>query len=388
MKTKSTTVKNILSGMLLLLASALMLSCTQKSGYTITGEIDPQMFSVDSIYLYRSDATPFASAPVKDGKFTLKGHVEKVEKAMIGNIGQQFATNIIIENGQQYELLIKDDMILLKGGDIQEKVLGFVNSEEYKNAVRNYNETGEALLEDYDENDKERAEEIELILDEKGNKVLEIENAHFARLIEGNEPTIVKLLALTETQDWRNYPVEKRNQLLDEYEKELGQNELIDEYRDYLSGEEELLAAAQGVSVGNPYINITAQTREKQPVELANVIAGNKYTLLEFWASWCGPCRAEIPHLKRVYEKYKSEGFEIYAISVDDEEADWLKALDEVNTPWINVRNAEGFNGGAVKSYGIQGVPSSFLIDKEGNIVASMDQLRGEEMDKVMEGLF
>ncbi|MDO5663882.1 MAG: TlpA disulfide reductase family protein [Bacteroidia bacterium] len=388
MKKNLNIAKHLFAALIILPALALFISCKNTSGYTISGEIDSDMFSIDSIFLYRpTDGTPFASAPVKDGKFTLKGNADKVVKAILGNSELGFGTNIILENGQQYEFSLKDGIVLLKGGILQEKVLGFVNSEAYRKAVEEYNKLGTELTQDYDGNDKARNEEIESILATAGDKVLQIENAHFANLIEGNEPTIVKLLALTETQDWENYSVEKRSELLNVYEKELGKHEVIDGYREYLSSEDDLMTAAENVGTGKPYINITAQTREKQSIELSNTIANNKYTLLEFWASWCGPCRSEIPHLKKAYDKYKAKGFEIYAISLDDNEADWLKAMDEEKTPWINVHNAEGFNGEVIKAYGIRGIPSSFLIDKDGTIVASMDELRGDSLDEILQSL-
>ncbi|MDO5522536.1 MAG: TlpA disulfide reductase family protein [Bacteroidia bacterium] len=385
MKKKSTVLKNMLSGIIILAAVTLMSCNANKSGYTITGTIDPDVISFDSIYLYNQKMETIASAPMQDGRFEMKGKTEQPQKLVIGNIAANFGLEIILENAT-YTMVVNDDEFSLKGGNIHDKVMGFNNNAEYNNALEEYHAAEDEFFA-IDEKDTAKLKVAEVEMDEKAKAVMKIQDDHFRRLLEGNEPTLTKLFALNQSQDWRGYPIEKRLELLDTYEKELGKHELIDEYRQYLTTEEELTAAAETVAVGQPFINIAAQTRDKETVELARVVSENEYTLLDFWASWCGPCRAEMPHLKKEYEKYKDKGFEIYAISLDDKESDWLKALDEENTPWINVHNAEGFNGEVVKLYGIQGIPSAFLIDKEGTIVASNDDVRGDDLATLLESL-
>lgn len=371
---------------MVLLSAFTLVSCKgNASGYTIKGSIETDMFSLDSIYLYEA-STPIVSAAVKDGKFEIKGKVEEPKKMILGDMESGFGVDIILEN-TDYTLVVNDNEITLKGGNLHEKVLGYTNDEAYNKAINEYMDAEDAFFELNDESDKEKYAAAEAIVNKKGQAVVKIQNDHFRKLLEGNESTLVKLFALNQSEDWEAYPIEKRLELLDVFEKELGALPLLTRYREYLINDQEMSAAAKNVAIGKPYINVVAQTRDKQTVELANVIAANKYTMLDFWASWCGPCRAETPNLEKAYEKYKAKGFEIYAISLDEKEADWLKALDEENTPWINVYNAGGYGGEVVKSYGIQGIPSSFLIDKDGNIVASMDQLRGEELDITLQNL-
>lgn len=100
---------------------------------------------------------------------------------------------------------------------------------------------------------------------------------------------------------------------------------------------------------------------------------GKKYVLLDFWASWCGPCRREIPNVKKAYELFKDKGFEVVSISIDEKEADWKKALDEEKLPWPNFRDKAVADQFMVKS-----VPTVYLCDAEGNIVAANEELRGE----------
>ena len=90
--------------------------------------------------------------------------------------------------------------------------------------------------------------------------------------------------------------------------------------------------------------------------------------MLEFWASWCGPCRGEIPHLRHVYQEYKDKGFEIISISIDEKKTDWDKAMKEEKMVWKQLCDPNGFNGPVAQKYNITGVPTCILLDKEGRI--------------------
>jgi len=95
-----------------------------------------------------------------------------------------------------------------------------------------------------------------------------------------------------------------------------------------------------------------------------------KYTLVDFWASWCKPCRSQNKKLIPVYEKYKSQGFEIYAVSVDNYEKKWKKSLQHDKTPWVNTIARNGFNNKYLKNFKIHSIPSNFLIDANKKIIA------------------
>ena len=139
--------------------------------------------------------------------------------------------------------------------------------------------------------------------------------------------------------------------------------------------------------VGQPYINILQSDAEGQIVTLTSVIENpaNKYTLVDFWASWCGPCMGEVPHLKETYDKFHKKGFEIYGVSFDNNRDKWLAAVKDNGMKWIQVSDLNGFDNPAAKDYAVQGIPSNFLIDASGNIVAK--NLRGEDLYKKVEEL-
>jgi len=105
-----------------------------------------------------------------------------------------------------------------------------------------------------------------------------------------------------------------------------------------------------------------------------------KYVLLEFWASWCVPCRAENPDLLIAYKKYQEKGFVVVGISLDDKKDRWEKAIEEDKLPWIHVSDLNAFDNKLAKLYGVQPIPDNFLIDPQGKIIAR--QLRGKEVQE------
>ena len=112
-----------------------------------------------------------------------------------------------------------------------------------------------------------------------------------------------------------------------------------------------------------------------------------KYILLEFWSSWCGPCRAENPRLLKVYNQYKEKGFEIYAVSLDDKKESWQNTVKDDKITWITVSDLKGpTNSKAAMLYEVSAIPRNFLIDREGKIIAT--DLRGEDLAEKLGEIF
>lgn len=111
-----------------------------------------------------------------------------------------------------------------------------------------------------------------------------------------------------------------------------------------------------------------------------------KYVLLDFWASWCPPCRRENPNLVKVYEKYQSKGFEIYQVSLDKTRDAWLRGINEDGLHWVHVSDLQFWNSIVVPVYNIQGIPMSYLLDKRGRIMAQ--NLRGEMLEEELKQIF
>ena len=137
---------------------------------------------------------------------------------------------------------------------------------------------------------------------------------------------------------------------------------------DYINKQERL-------EVGQPFIDFTLMTNNGTKVVLSEMIPQNKLTLVDFWASWCGPCRHENPVVKAAYEQFHELGFDVIGVSVDQDEAKWLQAVEEDQLPWTQVRDTENK---ASEAYMIYYIPANFLFDQDGNMVAK--GLRGEDL--------
>jgi peroxiredoxin len=110
-----------------------------------------------------------------------------------------------------------------------------------------------------------------------------------------------------------------------------------------------------------------------------------KVVLLDFWASWCGPCRASNKDLVKLYSKYKSKGFEILGVSLDDEKTKWKNAIKQDKINWLQVNDNGGWEAKTAAAWNINSIPTSFLIDKDGRLLA-MD-LEGKELEKALKYL-
>ncbi len=111
-----------------------------------------------------------------------------------------------------------------------------------------------------------------------------------------------------------------------------------------------------------------------------------QYVLLDFWASWCPPCRKENPNLVRLYHKHKDQGFEIYQVSLDRSRKEWLRGIREDNLDWVHVSDLQFWNSSVVPIYNIQGIPTNYLLDPEGKIIAG--NLRGLQLEAKLEEIF
>jgi thiol-disulfide isomerase/thioredoxin len=148
----------------------------------------------------------------------------------------------------------------------------------------------------------------------------------------------------------------------------------------------ELAAAVKKTAVGARFVDFSFEDHEGNPVKLSDRVGKGKYVLLEFWASWCGPCRKDIPHLKEIYELYHSAGFEIIGISMDSNKGSWLKAVADEQMPWLQVSNLEAFNGDLDKVYNFTGIPACVLVGPDGIIVDR--NTRGSWMDRKLIELY
>lgn len=373
-------------------------ACTQQKpeGFVINGTIkgNTENATVRLIDFVNNDETPLDSAVIKDGKFQLKG---KLESPGMYQLWIELPDTTLKDSDRNlgYRFYIENSEITFEA-DAADMPSYYYDPE--RNGVPVI--TGSAV-EDLNKKFKEGQKEIVNRLQELDKKIMD---EYHLPSFENKEDVEAGIRYQTEVEELSK----QRNDYIMQFVKENTASPIaLDQVLYWLYGGSKTAAewgeiqalltpqwkgnkrfedinsqieAKKKMSKGEVFPDAEFLNEKGEKVMLSSVLPKGKYVLVEFWASWCGPCRGEIPHLKKVKQKYPE--FEIVNISIDEEDADWRKALTEEKMSWVQLNYPKGFEGTTQTVYGIWGIPAGFILDTEGRILLS--NARGVTLDKFL----
>lgn len=358
--------------------------------YTIGGDLSA--FCDSGEFLLRMSESAgrniVAEAQIVDGRIFLEGAVDAPRNVYFeilnatGRDGYRIASmkgqSFVLEPGELTLTMDSRAKFVVRGGQYNDIVINSWRlSPEYVRVHDDYRRTDWAAAGETEAERRAREAESAALFEE----MLRLENQGRRRVALGHEDPLARKLTIQST--WLRGPwiMDALRQLAEMIPHDPWVAERLALEEAYAAGQ----AQAATLDVGSEVRNFEAETLDGAIVSVSAAREGKNVILLEFWASWCGPCRVEIPHMKQAYSRYGPRGFEILSFTVDDRREDWVEASEEEDLPWINA--GMGIDHPATEAYGVTGVPANFLVDAaSGEIVAR--NLRGRKLDEALEERF
>lgn len=366
---------------LLTLALLPALAFAQNGKYTVKGRVG-NLNSPAKVYLMyaKGQNEPVTdSSGVKNGEFSFEGSVPEAVAAVLvmdrNGVGlQNISPN---SNPDILRFYIESGEVKVSSSDSLSKaeVSGKVNNDNkaLQAQLKPMNEKLAALNNEFRSASPERqqAQEFRNGLQARFEQIREQQNAVLKAFVKAHPESFVSVSAIQRLSQESSDPVEMES-LIGKLSPVLQRNASIQEVS---AG----LQAAKKTAVGVQAMDFTQEDVNGKPVKLSDF--KGKYVLLDFWASWCGPCRQENPNVVKAYNKYRDKNFTVLGVSLDRENGKdaWLKAIKDDGLTWTQVSDLKFWNNSVAVMYGIKAIPKNFLIDPAGKIVAS--DLRGDELD-------
>ena len=312
------------------------------------------------------------SVTLKDGKGTLTGTIKSPELYYLTFKSFNIYVPLWLENSK---ITVNAGMRTLrnpviKGSKTQDEFMA------YEDSIKSFRDQEGRLAQKYRMARMEKKEDIMKAAEKKYDS---LENKRldyvFGYVMRHNKSVISPYLVMRNSFA---FTLGKLDSVTSNFDTTLSNNT-------YVKLLKERVATLKRVAIGQHFINFTLNDTTGKPVSLSSVVKDHKYTLVDFWASWCGPCRAENPNVVAAYKKFHKKGFTVFGVSFDKDHASWVKAIKHDGLDWTQVSDLKYWQSAAGKLYGVQSIPHNVLIDQKGIIIAQ--DLRGAALQEELKTL-
>ena len=352
----------------LLAAAAVFAACNSgNKGYTVTGTIEGAADG-DTVYLETTQGRQFVkldTAIITNGTFTFEGTQDTTVNRFIsykveGKEGM--AINFFLENGK----------INIKMSQNENSATGTANNDIYQEFRVQSDGLNKQMMEIYESmSDTTLTDEQRQAkggdMDRLEKQMVEAAKTFICKNI--TNPVGVQLLK----QNYYYLDVAELDPLMPQIPAAYDNDEAINKIKNNV---EKMKATA----VGQKFTDFEMLTPEGKAVKLSDYVGKGKVVLVDFWASWCGPCRREMPSLVEAYAKYKGKNFEIVGVSLDRDGEAWKEGIKKLNITWPQMSDLKYWDSEGAKMYAVSSIPHTMLIDAEGTIIAR--GLHGEELQE------
>ncbi len=358
-------MKNVL---LAIFSVAILVGCQPKS-YEVTGTLEGATSErVILKKLRKGQPVDVDTVEMVDGVFTFTGSVEAPEL--------YFA---VVDGKQQPAVFFVSNNKITITGNVDNLAEAEIKGSESTELFNKFNDEvpgqdrAEELQQEFQMAYMSQDADKQKLIQEEMQSIMEDQRAYFKTFVDANTDNACGLFLASQMAP--SLDLEELRALIGKFESSMADHVYLTEIKDLLGPLEEFEKAQAATAEGAVAPDFTLKNTDGEDVSLSDF--RGSYVLVDFWASWCAPCRQENPNVVKAYKAYNSKGFEVLSVSVDRDTEAWKKAIKEDGLTWTQVHADEA--SGVAKDYGIQSIPSTFLLDKEGKIIAK--NLRGEALE-------
>ena len=367
-------------------AALLLMSCTGGDNYKIDGTAEGVKDGT-AVYLQeisgQNQLKNLDTTKVKGGKFSFDPtEVEMPDLNLITVDGIRGNVIFIAENENIKVKVNKDSIVAstIKGGAENDYFKNYFDEVMGSNKERQrINQQGQAAFREGDTSKVESLRaEMENINDNSKSQRL--------KMVEGHPGSTVSVIILTDLLGTRLIEPKKAEEEFKALDQKVQDSDKGKKLKEMIAKAKSQEIASKLPEIGNKAPSFTGPTPDGKEIALSDVLG--KYTIVDFWASWCKPCRMENPNVVKLYKKYHEQGLNIISVSLDkpDNKKAWTDAIIKDNMTWTHVSHLKFWKEPIARKYGITAIPATFLLDENGVIVDK--NLRGEALAKKMEDVF